>query len=257
MATWALLSWFGIGNRDDALCIHDDGSLQVSDKERFQTMLPGCRIISRQEADAKALEVLYKFPSLQTFRQENNLALKAFDFFWYARSEKIILLDSDVLTFDRITCLDECLAWSWNLFLKDYQYAFNINKAGFRMFSAAASYKPINTGFGVVSQETLNLDVANTFIETMDRNFCPFWAEQTLYAIMSAPFGVELLDDSFVVAKEPGLTGITMKHYVWKNRDLARLEGVPIIAMRLRDPLNHTQSIVANDAGKVGLQRLQ
>jgi hypothetical protein len=229
LATWALLSWYWVGKRQDALCIHDDGSLRPSDKNRFQALFPGCRIVSRGEADTTAQKELKNYPNLLNFRRGNNLSMKLLDFSFYARTRKLILLDSDVFVFGQVNGIEGYERFPWNLFLSDYQFAFNVARERFVDFSAASSYLPINTGFGVIDSTTLDLDLAEKILAHTDCNLQPYWAEQTLYAILSAPFGIELLDDSHVIAREAGLVGVKMKHYVWKNRMLARQEAIPFV----------------------------
>jgi hypothetical protein len=233
LAAWALLSWYAIGKRNDALCIHDDGSLRPSDEARFHRMLPSCRIIRRSHADTVANKLLRPFPALQEFRKSNNLALKVLDFFFFARTRKFILLDSDVFTFDRLDFMDDCAYWPWNSFLRDYHCAFNLERHWFERFNAISTYRPINSGFGVVDIDTLDLGLANDVIHQTNYEFRPYWAEQTLFAILSSPFGVQLFDRSCVVAQGPGLTGIRVKHYVWKTRHFARSEAIPFIQQTL------------------------
>lgn len=234
LATWALCSWYGIGRRTDALCIHDDGSLQRWQCNRFRKLFPGCRIIGRRDADKLVYRELSDYPELINFRKMNNLSIKVLDFFFFANTNKFVILDSDILTFSPLNDIDEWLAESGNIFLRDYHKAFSMDVAGFKSLRAARMYKRINTGFGVVDISTLNLARASDAIAAMNCDRHPYWAEQTLYAVLSRSIGVRLLDPEFCVARTTGLAGIKMKHYVWKTRDLAWSEGIPHVAALLQ-----------------------
>jgi hypothetical protein len=238
LAVWALLSWSLIGGRSDKICIHDDGSLSQDDYDRFLSLCPGSRIISPIDADERAKSYLLKFPHCQTFRRETRLSMKLFDFFFFAETSKIIILDSDVLTFDYITSIEYALGRRENTFLEDYQYAFCMTKSEFCHLAPHSAYKRINSGLGVVDTSCLNLDLIEHTLSLVRYQPKIWWAEQTLFALISAELGVELFDNSYRVAQGPGLEALKVKHYVWSTRPLAYSEGIPAVKRALRHRLD-------------------
>ena len=58
-----------------------------------------------------------------------------------------------------------------------------------------------------------------------------FWRiEQTLFALCSSRYGVELLPEEYTLRLEPGLGGRCFRHYVGEIRHLMYCEGVAQLA---------------------------
>ena len=131
LARWALMSWYRLNGRNDRLVIHDDGSLSEVEAARFAAMFPGCEIIFRKDAD-EAIECwLAAFPSLILSRRQNPLMIKVLDFLFFARCSRFIVMDSDVLSFQPLPSLGKYLRCRENVFMRDYQLAFNVKQEVF------------------------------------------------------------------------------------------------------------------------------
>src|SRR5882724_3424868 len=96
---WTLKSFYTASGHKYALCIHDDGTLASEHFEEFEKQFPDARVISRSKADPEVLPSLASFPRCLAFRKTNHLAPKIFDFAFYLQSDRMLLLDSDVLFF--------------------------------------------------------------------------------------------------------------------------------------------------------------
>src|SRR6266571_4775888 len=94
---WGLKSFYLMSKRHYALAIHDDGSLRHAEVATLKRHFPNARIITRSQSDALMEEVLCRFPRSRQFRRENPLALKVFDFSAFLESDRMLLLDSDIL----------------------------------------------------------------------------------------------------------------------------------------------------------------
>jgi hypothetical protein len=155
--------------------------------------------------------------------------MKLFDFFFWGETTKFIILDSDVLVFDSLEQIENSLSLSGNTFLEDYQHAFCITKAEFQSFASLEAYQRVNSGLAIINRSVLDLALVERFLSTVSYQTRIWWAEQTLFTILSAREGINLLDSSHLVARGPGLEGIRLKHYVWKTRPLAYSEGIPAV----------------------------
>lgn len=102
-----------------AVVIHGDRTLNESHREFLQTQIPGCRVILLPEADRafatvpELAELRAKIPGRFTLppgyeRQCAAWALKVLDFWTLARTDKVLVLDSDTL-FLRVP--EELMAW--------------------------------------------------------------------------------------------------------------------------------------------------
>jgi hypothetical protein len=115
MGAWSLKSLLRASEAPLAVTVHDDGSLSAEDVAFLKKHIPGVRVILRAEADEKMRDALQDLPACASFRfgevpvtnhrgQTYNMfimALILFDMPLFACSDKIIILDADVLFFRR------------------------------------------------------------------------------------------------------------------------------------------------------------
>lgn len=225
---WALKSFLHYSRARVALCIHEDGTLPPEARDILTTHFVGARCISRSQADAEVLPTLTEFPQCQNFRRENNLSLKVFDLRHYAQASRILLLDSDVLTFEKPEALLESLhdASTPNRFNRDIADAYTserdalTNELGFEVAPR------FNSGVCTIRPESMRLDWIEEFLSSplLDGHF---WRiEQTLFCLCSCRFGCEPLPDSYDVVLQDGFDGKPLKHYVGAIRQRMYAEGI-------------------------------
>jgi len=79
--------------------VHDDGSLTGDDEHVLYKTLGNSNVefVRRADADALLADELAEFPSCQRRRAFDAFGLKLFDTWLLAKSERIVLMDSDVL----------------------------------------------------------------------------------------------------------------------------------------------------------------
>jgi hypothetical protein len=100
---WALYSFAHFSRVGCQILVHSDGSLTDTDARHLQQVLPGVRMISRQEADQVVEPHLHELGLSRSirFRRELVFGLKLFDPFFFGEQASFFLLDSDVLFFRR------------------------------------------------------------------------------------------------------------------------------------------------------------
>lgn len=227
---WALKTFYRHSGRGYRLCIHEDGTISPEDQETLRRHFPGARLITRPQADARAEELLAPYPRAQAFRRRNVLAPKLIDFPAFLESERLLSMDSDVLFFRQPTALIELIDRSepkhnaWN---SDCQDSYTIQpdavprELGFRLLPR------INTGLGLVHRESIRLDWLEEFLGLPGISQGHFWRiEQTLYALCSSRFGVDLLPEEYTLRLTPGIGGRPFRHYVGAIRSLLYTEGM-------------------------------
>ncbi len=226
---WTLKTFYYYSQCQYALCIHDDGTLIESDLTTLQHHFPNARIIVRPSADAHVLQELAAYPRCLEFRKINHLAPKVFDFRAYLESDRMLLLDSDILFFAKPTALLSRLEdpnYQLNTVNGDVQSAYTVDpevvkeKCGFELIDR------FNSGLGLIHKDSLNLAWVEEFLGLPDI-IGHFWRiEQTLYALCSSRYGVELLPDEYRVRLEENIQGLSSRHYVGAIRHLMYGEGV-------------------------------
>ncbi len=97
--------------KDIAVIVHDDGTLNDSDKAILEAHIKDVSIISLQEADAKVLEALSSFSNCRYFRKIYPNAKQLFDYSLLSKTQRIFSFDSDLLFLKRPT---EIISWIRN-----------------------------------------------------------------------------------------------------------------------------------------------
>ncbi|MDV3351382.1 hypothetical protein QGP82_21950 [Leptothoe sp. LEGE 181152] len=226
---WALKSFYWASNRHYALCIHDDGTLTSEHRDIFQHHFPKARVIERKTADDFVLAGLSNHPKCLEFRKTNHLAPKVFDFAAYLSSDRMLLLDSDILFFEEPAVLlsrIEDPEYLLNTVNGDVASAFTVDPAVVKTQCDFDMVERFNSGLGLIHKASMNLNWIEEFLDLPDV-IGHFWRiEQTLYALFSSKFGAELLPSAYDVHLEGNINGAPSRHYVGPIRHLMYGEGM-------------------------------
>jgi hypothetical protein len=249
---WALKSFYWASGRGYPLCIHDDGTLEVTACRELQRHFPEARIISREQAERDVLPTLANSPLCRAFRSTNHLSPKLFDFRHYLQSDRMLLLDSDVLFFQEPTELlrrIECADYLWNSVNQDVATAYTVDAREVRTRLGLEMPERFNSGLGLIHRSSLATDWMEEFLG-LPGILSHFWRiEQTLFALCSARFGVELLPKEYRISLQPGIAGCAAKHYVGAVRHQMYGEGIKWLARRgflnsrFEVPVNNGRSV--------------
>jgi len=226
---WTLKTFYHYSSRHYALCIHDDGTLTTDNRATLQHHFPNARIIDRSTADQRIFAKLAAYPRCLEFRQTNHLSPKLFDFAEYLESDRMLLLDSDILFFAEPTALLQRIEdsnYHLNTVNGDVASAYTIDpdivqeKCGFTVIDR------FNSGLGLIHKASMNLEWIEEFL-ALPNILSHFWRiEQTLYALCSCRFGTELLPPEYDVHLEGDISGSSSRHYVGMIRHLMYCEGI-------------------------------
>jgi hypothetical protein len=227
---WTLKSFYAVSPKKYALCIHDDGSLPKEALAALKTHFPDGRLVTRPEADARMAGVLKDFPRSLAFRNTNRLAPKVFDFASYLEGDRMLLFDSDLLFFAEPTAYLRAIenpAYRLNLFNSDFGDAYTVTPEIVRKNAAMELHPRVNSGLGLIHRESIRWDWLEEFLALPGLLEGHFWRiEQTLFALCSSRYGVELLPPEYTLYLDPGLGTRPFRHYVGTIRHLMYDEGI-------------------------------
>lgn len=226
---WTLKSFYYYSQRQYALCIHDDGTLTSENRATLQYHFPKARIIERQIADEHVIKTLQSYPRCLEFRKTNHLSPKVFDFREYLESDRLLLLDSDILFFDAPTELLNRIEnpnYQLNTLNGDVETSYTVDPEVVKSHLGFDLALRVNSGLGLIHKRSLSLDWIEEFL-TLPGIIGHFWRiEQTIYALCSSRFGVELLPAAYDVHLEGSINGSPSRHYIGKIRHLMYGEGI-------------------------------
>jgi hypothetical protein len=239
-ALWALKSFYHYAGVDFPLILHWNGCADLRAWRRLRQHFPKGRLITPARADREVAKYLLRrgLPRLARVRAQSPFMLKLTDFPVFAQARQVVVLDSDVLFFDRpMELLDACARpASAFVFQRDPDNNYNLNPDRAQAELGVALAARVNTGIMVYPREALDLAQCERYLEHPEVARPSGFIEQTLYALQASARGlVSYLPDSYLVDLRPALPydGLVARHYAGPSRPLLTQEGMPrLLALR-------------------------
>lgn len=234
-ASWSLLRFLP----GASLFLHSDGSLRDEHIESWRRVIPNLTLIAKEESDLRARQVFKdRFPLLSEWRTRQFYSVKFIDFHLHGTSDRIILLDSDVLCFDKPTelidglnALESPLLWH----IDDKSYYLAPTKV-LKACTNVEVVERVNSGFLLTKRWQIeDLQYFENILQKLQDYSLPifhYWAEQTMYAISANRHGnAAAFPGKYSVYFGKTLQSSTIRHYagVPKLRPRYYVEGVPIL----------------------------
>jgi hypothetical protein len=222
---WALRSFYFYAGNVAALRIHDDGTLQSWQFDAIGRLFPGSRTFSKSQSDKDVVGFLAPYPNCLKSRLQSFYMIKVFDFFLFSQAKRIILLDSDVLFFERpIELLAEGRQSVFNADIwTNYVYSpREIEKRFGRVVP-----EKVNVGVGAMNKDCFDLESLEKILNDDGLRATPFITDQTLITILASPKDIRLLGPEYKISLSRGLANTVSKHYTRLVRYLFYLEGLP------------------------------
>lgn len=239
-ASWSLMRFIPSAR----LMVFSDGTLTEADLGDWRRVIPNLQLISSEANLQKSDEVLKdRYPFLHEWRVRNLYSAKFLGFHFQGDSDRIILLDSDVLCFQRP---DELIA-ALNVpepVLRWHDDVTSCYLASIPELEAASGNRvpaKVNSGFMLAKRwNEEDLRFLNGIFEKLDVASLPifhFWSEQTYYALAS-PRHADAKPFSNKYSIYYGKTNpeLVIRHYVGvvKVRPRFYTEGVPLLLEQIR-----------------------
>ncbi|MCC5805494.1 MAG: hypothetical protein JJU00_04110 [Opitutales bacterium] len=230
-AAWMLASWFHFTERNWPVFIHDDGSLPPEAVFLYATILPEATVITRARSDAEVDAALEGRPLCIKGRHFYNPSLKFFDTRHYAPHDRLIILDSDVLFFQRPSLL---LDWvdgrsGGFMFMHDVADASALDKETVRRTLGMDLMECVNSGMCFLPKSLIDLDFTERCLAETELLQTTRWTfEQTLFALCaSRNADGRLLPKTYELTLNPAMRPDSVaRHYVGRVRQLIYSEGI-------------------------------
>ncbi len=231
MYLWAIRSLLYFSNLKCQVVVHDDGRLTESDYHLLKTSLPSIKIYSRDESDLIVKEKLQDFANCLSYREQNILTLKIFDFNLLSTSNKILSFDSDILFFRKP---NELLN---SIYEDQYSIAYNReyeNPSYVSNPTLSASFPSVLAGFnsGLMCYQRQSFSIQE-IAEIVDWVFSNSQSlsrldEQVIYAILSGSKDAHALSNLYCADAKPKVrrNRLVCRHYHTCLRYAFALEGI-------------------------------
>lgn len=230
---WALKSFYHHAGRSYPLYIHD-GGLNLEGQAQLRKHFPDAYFPSRDDAEKEVSRVFTerKLHRCLAYRRKNTTTFKLFDFFAMSQAKTLISIDSDILFYQHPAELLDGQPGK-NVYNRDatYWYSMSLDELEQRFGIRPPSH--INSGLARIDTCSIDFEAIDQWLAD-PKLFSDDWVtEQTLHALCSTRYGVELLPPEYVVSTvRGGLDTAVCKHYPGNKRPLLYQEGMPELVRR-------------------------
>ncbi len=228
-AIWALKGFYHFSTCDYPLYIHD-GGLAEGQAALLQAHFPNATIVTADAAD-REVETTLAGRGLERcleYRRVNITTRKLFDFFLLSNADYVISIDSDIVFFRKpeLLCVPRS-GISKNRYNQDDGYWYSMSLEEMEASFGIRPREGINSGLSVVRRQSIDFDSIERWLANRKLREDRWVTEQTLQALCSTVYGVELLPETYCVSTKPGLRPDTVcKHYTGFFRYLQYEEGM-------------------------------
>jgi len=227
-AIWSLKSFYRAAEVRYPLAIHIQGRAPARVERTLRRHFPDARIVTQGEADVRVERELVRqgWKRLLDARRANQYMQKLTDTVLLSNAEHIILLDADVLFFQKPAELIEFQGE--HIFQQDQASTYVVEQA------AGITVAPrLNAGIMKFRRLSVSLARCDEYLE----EFPDYrgWLEQTLLALHASEFRTaNVLPETYLISLERGidLTRLVARHYAGPSRPLMTEEGMPWLIRR-------------------------
>lgn len=217
---WAVKTLLGHAGLRARVVLHDDGTLSPRVRARLRHHLPGATIVAPSDA-ARAIEpLLSRYPECARFRDRAApLSRKILDIPLLSTSGRCIILDSDVLFFQRPERLRGYVSAGIPCFMTDGQRAYSLPLDTLERHTGAPVVDRLNSGLLHITRDMVILDTLEAFLRAAREHgrmswLGRRWLEQTAWAVLFSQPGrmVARLGPEYQISYAP-IDDATVAHH--------------------------------------------
>jgi hypothetical protein len=226
---WCLKSFFAVCEYRFRVCIHEDGSVPAEGIAALRHHFPDARVISRRKADETMGPKLRSYSRCQALRNANVLSLKVFDFANYLESDRLLLLDCDILFFKCPTILLQRITdpyYVHNSLNRDWGMGYSVEPVVAEQALQFHVQPYISSGLGLMHRRSYELDWFEDWLGLPGMLSHSHRIEQTLVGLACSRFGHEFLPEDYDVKIARTKPSEIVKHYTGPIRHLMYREGL-------------------------------
>lgn len=226
---WALKSFYHFAQVDYPLFIHD-GGLLPDQVNQLQHHFPDAKLILSHEADQQFPAQLHSLGLSRSvhYRAKNISMRKIYDYVLDSHADYFVTIDSDIVFFrkpERLVLPSNGI--TVNRYNLDDGYWYSLPLDELEQTFGVRPPAGINSGLALIRRESLDLKQIEGFLAHPPMYENNWVTEQTLHALCSTLYGVELLPDTYRVGGPLGITpDLVCKHYPGTHRPWLYTEGM-------------------------------
>jgi hypothetical protein len=226
---WALKTFYHFAEVDYPLYIHD-GGLDRGQGERLLAHFPNARFVAADESLNRVTKVLTerRLAHCLEFRRQNPFGVKLIDYFAFSTADRVLSIDSDILFFRRPDeLLDTDGGPRKNRFNRDVRDWYCLDPERLDELLGIRPPAGVNAGLSLIWRESVDLSFVEHCLARMKMPAHHWLTEQTIHAVNSKAYGMDLLPDTYCVGIGPLPDDqLVCKHYPGPYRPQMYAEGM-------------------------------
>jgi hypothetical protein len=230
-AVWCLKTFYYYSKTRPELVIHEDGTFGTGEIKTGFKHFPNCKIIRKSDADRDIQDFLTEFKYSRKYRLRKDFptGVKLFDSFYYAQSERLLLLDSDVLFFRNPTEIIKNIQADKPFFNSDYFSAYCSPPEVLGEIFGIEIIPKINSGLMFLRKQhyVSNLDLVEYYFRKMEEirgDVDIKWYEQTMHAILLSKYGAVRLSEHHQISRTRPISDKTVSHHFVADGSGSRID---------------------------------
>ncbi len=237
MLEWSLRSFLHNSGLCPQIIIHDDGSIDINTAQKLEKRFSNLKILFRVQAD-KLIYENQNIPEIikESRRKGHRVLSQLTDIFILSKSPKVIIADSDVLFFNKLTELTDFVngrasydaiishqPGSYDLEMDDfYVKKYNLSQAGF-----------MNPGLIAYNKNSLKLEKLVEFFEHHRRDPYDFFLPMAGWGCLISQINYQFFPaDKYIMKGRPDANTI-MKHFTGPRRYDLCVYGIDMVRTKM------------------------
>jgi hypothetical protein len=250
---WALYSFVIKYSGEVGICVHDDGTLTGDDKAMLRHLFRGIRIIDRAIADRIVYDELERrgLGKVADFRRGLVLSLKLVDPVLLGASKMRMVLDSDILFFDRPHEIEQMVQSGRNGYSVDFGFVDGYCAGVARKVKGKDDVAVVNSGIVIIKDDAIDLarvEVALSHAELWSNESPNWFAEQAAFCIEMNSIKADALSSRYaIVGRTLKIADYDAVHFCASSarRRLFYSDGLPAVLRSIVLQVSPTSSPVA------------
>ncbi|MBI2676568.1 MAG: hypothetical protein HYX21_01265 [Candidatus Yanofskybacteria bacterium] len=222
-ATWSLWSFLKNSQLCPKIVIHDDGSLDGESAAIFKSKFDNLEIVWKKDAD-ELIDKMNVNPIVKDYRKNGYpLILKLVDIFLLSRSEKIMVLDSDVLFFKKPEEIVRFVKGSCGRDALISQagggFAVRVNSSYLNKYNLTQkNIELMNSGIIVYKKFSISESKLSEYLENCELDMSDYFVEMTGWNCLIGQTNCEFLPlDRYIIKGRPDSNTVA-KHFTSPRR---------------------------------------
>lgn len=240
MLAWSLISFINTSGICPRIVVHEDGSFDKDTVNKLESKFPELEVLSLKRADELINNMTGLSPKLLEHRKYGHkLIYKLVDIFLLSQSEKVMVLDSDVLFFNYPGEISEFINGnsSYDSLISDQNGTYDLKLPDdyLRKYNILNSHADwMNSGIILYDKKKIELDKLLEYFENTLRKPGEYLVEMAGWGSLISQTKFKFLTKEKYIAKGKPESDTIAKHFTSPRRHEFYIYGIDMVKKKIK-----------------------